>query len=583
MKTKEIAWHSRRRLRASVGASALLLATASHVQAQTAPSVTLGPSPLQQYGQALANDGITINSRYNGEFAANPSGGERQGAEFTGELSLGADFDLAKLVGLNGGSVQVLFTDRAGNSLVQKSINNSVSVQQIYGGGQTYQLTYFTYTQELFNNTVKIVVGRDSLQSHFDTATIYCQFQSNAVCGQPSETGNLVDDGSSYYPESTWGGTATFNVTPALYVKTGVYQDMPNFNEDANHGFDWGGAGSNGAQIAGEVGYAQTAPGALYPNQVDVGAVVDRGSYSAPWYSPNKQYGRADIYLQAERLVYQPVANSPQGLYLFAGAEIGLAGSSQSSNFSAEGGAVYQGVIPSRPLDDAAFMINETHYNNRFLDYEFNDFRVADGGTQHGHNDMIMMELNYTAQLVSWLNVTPNLQYVINPDGLGGVLPYPVSNLPNAFVIGVQFQLDVAKLLGLTAVAAAPPAQVMAPPAPIAAPAPTHSHTYLVFFDWDRSNLSPRATQIIAEAASDSRIGNVTAIDVSGYTDTSGAPHYNQVLSESRARSVEAQLVADGVPRSDIEIHAFGDTHLLVQTGQGVREPQNRRVEIVLR
>lgn len=582
MKILNNVWHGKSRLCASVGASALLLTTASLAQAQTASSVTLGPSPLQQYGQALANDGITINSRYNGEFAANPSGGQRQGAEFTGELSLGADFDLAKLVGLNGGSVQVLFTDRAGNNLSQKSINNSVSVQQIYGG-QTYQLTYFTYTQELFNDTVKIVVGRDSLQSHFDTATIYCQFQSNAVCGQPSETGNLVDDGSSYYPESTWGGTASFNVTPAFYVKTGVYQDMPNFNEGANHGFDWGGAGSNGAQIAGEIGYAQTAPGALYANQFDVGAVVDRGSYSAPWYSANKQYGRADIYLQAEQLVYQPVAGSPQGLYLFAGAEIGLAGASQSSNFSAEGGAVYQGIIPSRPLDDAAFMINETHYNNRFLNYEFNNFRVAEGGTQHGHNDMIMMELNYTAQLISWLNVTPNLQYVINPDGLGGVLPYPVSNLRNAFVVGVQFQLDVAKLLGLTASAAAPPAPAMAPSAPMAAPAPTPSHTYLVFFDWDKSNLTPRATQIIADAASDSRTGNVTTIDVSGYTDTSGAPQYNQGLSELRARSVEAQLVSDGVSRSDIEIHAFGDTHLLVQTGQGVREPQNRRVEIVLK
>jgi len=115
-----------------------------------------------------------------------------------------------------------------------------------------------------------------------------------------------------------------------------------------------------------------------------------------------------------------------------------------------------------------------------------------------------------------------------------------------------------------------------------AAPAPAPARTYLVFFDWDKYNLTPRATQIIAQAASDSKTQSTTSLDVSGYTDTSGTPDYNQGLSLRRAKAVAGQLVADGVPASEIEIHAFGETHLLVPTGPGVREPQNRRVEIVL-
>jgi outer membrane protein OmpA-like peptidoglycan-associated protein/outer membrane protein W len=129
------------------------------------------------------------------------------------------------------------------------------------------------------------------------------------------------------------------------------------------------------------------------------------------------------------------------------------------------------------------------------------------------------------------------------------------------------------------------PAPVMAPaptPAPVAAPAPAPARTYLVFFDWDKYNLTPRAVQIIAQAASDSKTAATTTLDVSGYTDTSGTPVYNQGLSERRAKAVAAQLVADGVPSSEIAIHAYGETHLLVPTGPGVREPQNRRVEIVL-
>jgi outer membrane protein OmpA-like peptidoglycan-associated protein len=75
----------------------------------------------------------------------------------------------------------------------------------------------------------------------------------------------------------------------------------------------------------------------------------------------------------------------------------------------------------------------------------------------------------------------------------------------------------------------------------------------------------------------------VTRIEVNGYTDTSGKAEYNQALSVRRAQAVAGELVRDGVPRNAIDIQGFGDTHLLVSTGPGVREPQNRRVEIVMR
>jgi outer membrane protein OmpA-like peptidoglycan-associated protein len=105
--------------------------------------------------------------------------------------------------------------------------------------------------------------------------------------------------------------------------------------------------------------------------------------------------------------------------------------------------------------------------------------------------------------------------------------------------------------------------------------------TFLVFFDWDRADLSTRGQAIVHDAADNSRRTQYTRIDVDGNTDTSGTPRYNMGLSERRARVVANELVRDGVPQSAIAMHAFGDTKLLVPTGPGVREPQNRRVEIV--
>jgi outer membrane protein OmpA-like peptidoglycan-associated protein len=106
--------------------------------------------------------------------------------------------------------------------------------------------------------------------------------------------------------------------------------------------------------------------------------------------------------------------------------------------------------------------------------------------------------------------------------------------------------------------------------------------TYLVFFDWDRADLTDRARQIVAEAAAASTHVAATRIDVNGYTDLSGSAAYNQRLSIRRAESVEAELVRDGVPKTEIVIRGFGESNPLVPTAPGVREPQNRRVEIIL-
>ena len=139
----------------------------------------------------------------------------------------------------------------------------------------------------------------------------------------------------------------------------------------------------------------------------------------------------------------------------------------------------------------------------------------------------------------------------------------------HAFLLGIRYNFGVAP----------PPAAAAAAVVPAQAPA----RSYLVFFDWDKANLTDRARQIIADAAANSTKVQYTRIEVNGYTDTSGTPQYNQGLSIRRAKAVQAELVKDGVPPNAITIQGFGETHLLVPTGPGVREPQNRRVEIIIR
>jgi OmpA-OmpF porin, OOP family len=128
-----------------------------------------------------------------------------------------------------------------------------------------------------------------------------------------------------------------------------------------------------------------------------------------------------------------------------------------------------------------------------------------------------------------------------------------------------------------------PPPPPPPAPAPAAVPASAPARSYLVFFDWDKATLSDRAREVIKNAADSSTKVQYTRIEVNGYTDTSGTKQYNQGLSIRRAKTVQGELVRDGVPENAITIQGFGDTSLLVPTGPGVREPQNRRVEIVIK
>ncbi len=117
-------------------------------------------------------------------------------------------------------------------------------------------------------------------------------------------------------------------------------------------------------------------------------------------------------------------------------------------------------------------------------------------------------------------------------------------------------------------------------PPPVAAPAPV-AHSYMVFFDFNKSDLTPQAVSIVNQAAANAGPAKVTKLEVTGNTDTVGSDAYNMRLSRRRAESVAAQLEKDGIPSSEIEIIAKGKRDLLVPTADGVKEPQNRRVQIV--
>lgn len=145
------------------------------------------------------------------------------------------------------------------------------------------------------------------------------------------------------------------------------------------------------------------------------------------------------------------------------------------------------------------------------------------------------------------------------------------------FMVGLRWSFAEPK-----APAAPAPQPVAAAPAPAAPPpVPQVPGTYLVFFDFDRADLRPDSSEVVRTAAANAKIGKITRLMATGHADRSGTNRYNLALSERRAASVRAELVRQGIPADQIVITFKGEAEPLVPTEDGVREPQNRRVEII--
>jgi outer membrane protein OmpA-like peptidoglycan-associated protein len=232
-------------------------------------------------------------------------------------------------------------------------------------------------------------------------------------------------------------------------------------------------------------------------------------------------------------------------------------------------GAGYRSVMLRESQTDPSGIVESTH------------------GTSGGFAYQAIAGVSLPIPWVVGLSATVEYRYL----GLAGIRAYDYSQTSGGaavltgtrhitgddnhqVLVGLRYAFNVPRPAAPTPVAAV---------APMPAPPAAAARSYLVFFDWDGAELSTRARQIIADAATASTKVPTTQISVAGHADSSGTPAYNMALSKRRADGVAAELVRLGVPKAEISISSFGDTHPLVPTAPGVREPQNRRVEIVLK
>jgi porin len=382
----------------------------------------------------LSDQGIDITGGYAMEFLGNPVGGRQQGQTYVHNILVQGDADLDKLIGLPKSAFRVRFSQRSGDSLSKQKIGNAFSVQQLYGGGQTYRLVEMQIYHSLFDDQLNLTYGRLSATDDFLTSPLYCQFVSNAICGQPAAPFFNLPNGITAYPGATWGARVRYTFPFEAYWMVGVYDGDPDQEGRNDHGTNFS-FGDNGVLVLTEAGYTPQKGLLGLPGHYKVGGYYHSGNFQNVSRDvngdnrfvtglPGRSFSSNDgYYTLLDQMFYREKPEADQGLYGFF---VFVLAPDQNHNqfpYFTSAGLVYQGLLDFRPEDKTTLGVA----NGWFSDKISNAQRGADQRKQSAET---ILELNHQIQITPAVYVRPDLQYVINPNGF--------SNIDNALVIGFE-------------------------------------------------------------------------------------------------------------------------------------------------
>lgn len=178
-------------------------------------------------------------------------------------------------------------------------------------------------------------------------------------------------------------------------------------------------------------------------------------------------------------------------------------------------------------------------------------------GLNYALTELTVLFVNYRYANVRDINLEPAANYSID----GGDFE------THAATAGVRFAL-------------AGPASAVPPPPPTTPQPVPLEREFIVFFGFNRSDLTAQALGTIRKAVGSVRDSGSAAIRVIGHADRAGSISYNKALSVRRAQSVKKALIGEGIAGNSISVSGRGESEPAVQTADGIREPQNRRVHI---
>ncbi|MFA4981452.1 MAG: carbohydrate porin [Candidatus Omnitrophota bacterium] len=391
----------------------------------------------------LENAGISISSNYTTDIGGNPTGGLKQVVKYSGFLSLAGAFDFEKIASIKGLSLKVSNFLATGRD-ISAAIGSFYSPQEVFTSGD-YFFGELDLSLSVLDDTFTFEVGRIFAGDIFAVSPMFQYYLTGAVDGRLSAIPSDVF--FPHYSVAAWGTRVTYQPNKDWHIIGGLYNADPNVAIVKMHGSDFNFDMDKGYLAVGQLTYrhGQERGGLISPGGVSFGSYYESSRFTDLSNPTKRRHGNYGFYLMADKMIYRgewpeyegpphmmsgammaqrlkkPYSQQttlpldrPKGLTVWGAAAIAPQDHINTQTYEIATGLVYQGLPPNRNRDVTALAFILGHFS----------------GKLEGQSDEMILELNHRFQLGPWCYVTPDIQYIINPNGQ--------SNIKDALVLGLE-------------------------------------------------------------------------------------------------------------------------------------------------
>jgi porin len=407
----------------------------------------------------LGKYGMTLYFTDSETLLSDPAGGVKQGATLQGVTTGTMEIDTGKAFGLQGGTFHITALQIHGRSFSPYYLDDLQAANGNEAEAAT-RLWELWYDQAFDYGRADLKLGQQSIDNEFILSK-YSSLFVNTMAGWPLVPSDDLYGGGPAYPLAALGARIQIKPSDNTAILAGVFDDNPGggaFSDDAQ-ALDNNGAKFNlntGALFIAELQYAvnEPAPGQLVPADqpppsglpgtykigfwYDTGAFPDQrfGTDGLSLASPDSDGdpkihpGNDSFYGVADQTVWQSAADNARSLNLFG--RIMVAPEDQNLvDFSFNGGVTLAAPLPGRDNDQAGIDLGIGHVSRRAAGLDRDQGHVVRGVET-------LLELTYQAQITPWLQLQPDLQYIVDP-GAGVLNPDDdTQRLHNELVAGLR-------------------------------------------------------------------------------------------------------------------------------------------------
>jgi porin len=363
--------------------------------------------------------GVKLTFDYYADVYSNPSGGERQGTNYTHIMIFGADVDFEKMLGIKGASMRISGAYNTGKDL-SKKIGNYFTISQsaVTGGWMFYELYYSQKLELPWDDTLVITAGRMSMSDSFASLPVFGYLGSGSMDSVPESIFFASPFTASTI--ATWGMVADYQTSNNLTFSYGLFQAPPNENKPDWNGTDFGIGSEDGYMMLMQVKWSPTFAGNLQGEYMVGGYFFDGYDMARLRNGASFKDEGFGFYVQGQQMVWVDKNDSNRNITVWAGMQYSPTKTISAITYQPYAGVQFSGFIPCRP-DDAIFV----SWTSGFFSSDYNN---------NQSNCETVFEVNYLFQVNQYVSLQPVMQFVLNPNGQ--------SDIDNAVVLGGQIMVS---------------------------------------------------------------------------------------------------------------------------------------------